>query len=83
MHVAPRPAGCNSSIHHRVIIYTEVIYMRSFIEICHGCGRELYTYEIHWKVTLKWVEKPVYFHNMCFVHYKECYPNKIAEEKRK
>ena len=54
---------------------------KPFFEICHGCAREVYVYDKHWKVKLVRVEKPVYFHHMCFVHYKELYPKKILEEK--
>lgn len=56
---------------------------RNFVEICHGCGREVYTYEHHWKAKLGGREKYTYFHNGCYKHYKEVYPTKVrvAEEK--
>lgn len=56
--------------------------MRNFYEICHGCCREVHIFEHHWRVRLT-EDKPVFFHNGCYKHYKEVYPTKVrwAEEK--
>jgi hypothetical protein len=43
------------------------------MEICHGCGREIYTSEHYWQARL--VDATVYFHNGCYRHYREHAPN--------
>lgn len=66
------------------IIHEEVIYMReNFTEICHGCGRELYTYEHYWKAKLGGRTGFTFFHNGCYKHYRTNNSHNVvwAEEK--
>ena len=58
---------------------------RNFVEICHGCGREVYTYEHHWKAKLGGRKEFTYFHNGCYLHYRVNNAHNVlwAEEKRK
>lgn len=59
--------------------------MKTFNEICHGCAREVYVYEHHWRVRIAKQDRPVFFHNGCYRHYVARFPAKVvwAEEKRK
>ena len=43
--------------------------MIDYIRICHGCGKEVYTYNHHWRVRVFRTDKPVFFHNDCYKHY--------------
>lgn len=56
---------------------------KNHVEICHGCAREVYLYEHHWKAKLGGREKYTFFHNGCYKHYREQHSHNIlwAEEK--
>lgn len=44
-----------------------IMVQRNLFECCHGCGREVYLNETHYKAKL--VDGKVYFHKGCYLYY--------------
>ena len=42
---------------------------KNLFECCHGCGREVYRNELHFRAKL--VDGTVYFHKGCYLYYVE------------
>lgn len=60
------------------MIAQEVSTMRkNFIEICHGCNKEVITCNRHVKAKLGGRKEFTYFHNTCFQQYKRNHAHNV------